>query len=177
VTHTFDIVGMSLAEQRACIGQQVGTSHWVLVDQDMINRFAQVTLDPDPMHIDPEWSARHSPFGKTIAFGFLTTSLLTHLYHDVLQYDRHGHAQTGGYPLNYGFDRLRLIAPVPVGSRIRGHFTLIDVRERGPGEVVHKTSVVIEIEGQQKPALVGEWLGLWVTEPGHRRIQSPQPAA
>jgi acyl dehydratase len=168
---------MSLAEQKACVGQKVGVSHWVLVDQQMIDRFAAVTLDPDPMHIDPAWCAQHSPFLSTVAFGFLTISMLTHLYHDVLQYDRYGHAQTGGYPLNYGFDRLRLIAPVPVNSRIRGHFTLLDVRERAPGETVHKTRVEIEIEGREKPALIAEWLGLWVTEPGHHRIQQPQPAA
>jgi acyl dehydratase len=168
---------LSLEEQRACIGQKVGTSHWVVVDQEMIDRFGAVTLDPDPMHIDPDWSRQYSPFGTTVAYGFLTTSLLTHLYHDVLQYDRHGHAGTGGYPLNYGFDRLRLLSPVRVGSRVRGHFTLLDVRERVPGEVVHKTGVEIEIEGETKPALVAEWLGLWVTEPGHERIQQQRRGA
>jgi len=172
------VFNLPFAEQRSRIGQKVGTSRWVLVDQPMIDRFGAVTLDPDPMHIDPEWCRQFSPFRTTVAFGFLTTSLLTHLYHDVLQYDRQGHADTGGYPLNYGFDRLRLLSPVHVNSRVRGHFTLIDVRERGPGEVVHKTRVEIEIEGQQKPALVADWLGLWVTRPGHERIvRDRNPAA
>jgi acyl dehydratase len=161
---------LSPDQQRSRIGQKVGTSRWITVDQRMIDRFGEVTLDPDPMHIDPEWCRQYSPFTTTVAFGFLTISLLTHLYHDVLHYDRHGHAGTGGYPLNYGFDRIRLLSPVHVGSRVRGHFTLIDVRERAPGEVVHKTRVEVEIEGGKKPALVAEWLGLWVTQPGHERI-------
>ena len=172
-----NLVTMSAAEQRACIGRKIGTSRWVTIDQDMIDRFGSVTLDPDPMHVDPEWSRQFSPFGHTLAFGFLTISLLTHLHHDILNYDRHGHALTGGYPLNYGFDRLRLISPVKVNSRVRGHFKLLDVRDRGPGEVVHETAAEIEIEGEPKPALYAEWLGMWVTQPGHERIQRARAAA
>jgi acyl dehydratase len=166
-----DLVHMSIEEQRKHIGSKVGVSSWLLVDQTMIDRFAEVTLDPDPMHIDPHWSQHHSPFVSTVAFGFLTVSLLTHLYHDVLRYDRYAQAHSGGYPLNYGFDRLRLIAPVPVDARVRGHFVLLDLRAKGEDEVVHHTGVEIEIEGRNRPALVCEWLAMWVTGAGHERLR------
>jgi len=161
-----------LSEYRRRIGQRLGSSHWVTITQDMIDQFGRVTLDPDPMHIDPQWCEKHSPFTTTIAFGFLTVSLLTHLLHDVLQYGRDAHVGAGGYGLNYGFDHLRLVAPVPVGARVRGHFTLAELRERGPGEVIQAIDCEIEVEGREKPALVARWLSLLVNEPGHERIKA-----
>ena len=173
-----DLVHMTLEEQRKHIGRKVGVSDWLRIDQAMIDRFGEVTLDPDPMHIDPQWSQRHSPFVSTVAFGFMTVSLLTYLYHDVLRYDRYGHAGNGGYPLNYGINRLRLIEPVPVGARIRGHFVLLDVRSKGGDEVVHSTAVEVEIEGVPRPALVCEWLAMWVTGAAHERLRlKPRPGA
>lgn len=154
------------------IGQPIGTSNWITVDQPMIDRFAVATLDPDPMHIDPAWSAANSPFVSTIAFGFLTTSLLTHMSHQAIGWVNTTGADDGGYALNYGFDRLRLIAPVPVNSRIRAHFTLLKWNEVRPGEVKVTYGVSVEIEGSDRPALVAEWLGLWVSGQGHRRIEA-----
>lgn len=159
-----------IEEQRTRIGQKFGTSDWVLITQDMTDTFGRVTLDPDPMHVDPEWCRDNSPYVGTVAFGFQTMSMLTYLFHTVLQYDKRGSVSTGGYPLNYGFDRMRLTGPVPIGSRIRAHFTLKDVREHGPGELIQTVHTEVEVEGRKRPALVADWLFIWVTEAGHRRI-------
>ena len=162
----------TLNKQKQRVGETLGVSDWVLVTQDMINTFGEVTLDPDPMHMDPDWCKANSPYVNTVAFGFLTTSLLTHLIHQVMPYDKHGSATTGGYGLNYGFDRLRYTGPVPVDRRIRAHFKLNGVRERAPGELIQTLGVSVEVEGEETPALVADWLFLWVTDSGHGRIQA-----
>lgn len=141
-----------------------GTSRWLIVDQPMIDGFGRITLDPDPMHIDPQWAADHSPFGETIAFGFLTVSLLTHLLHDAMGRSS-GSAGTGGYYLNYGFDRLRLITPVRVGSKIRGDFVKAAEEQDAQGRIRARFTSTIEIEGGTRPALVADWLSLWVPRP------------
>lgn len=146
------------------VGQDLGVSAWVPVDQQMIDRFGAATLDPDPMHVDPLWARQQGPFGHTIAFGFLTMSLLTHLLHSALNTDSARDPSNEGYYLNYGFDRLRLIATVPVGSRIRGRFKVLDVRD-SDGRIIVKFGVEVEIEGGNQPALVGEWLGIWIPPP------------
>lgn len=153
------------------VGDELGVSNWVTITQDMIDRFGDVTLDPDPMHIDPEWCEKNSPFGSTVAFGFLTMSLLISMLHDVMQYRSNNEGGQPNYGLNYGFDRLRLIAPVPVNSRIRGRFVLAGWEERNPGEFLQQIDVTVEIEGQDKPALVGRWLSIFVSDDeGHGRI-------
>lgn len=146
-------------------GEEVGVSPWVHVTQDMITGFGNVTLDPDPMHIDPEWAAKHAPFGGTIAFGFLTMSLLTHLLHGAMgeRNDRDDHAEHG-YFLNYGFDRMRLVSPVPVDSNVRGRFRTLDNYTDEKGRQMVKFSAEIEIEGEDRPALVGEWLAIWISK-------------
>lgn len=161
---------LNSGEQEQKIGEKIGTSDWILMTQNMSDQFGNVTLDLDPMHVDPEWSSQHSPYHGTVAFGFQTISMLTSLLHNVIPYDKFGNVSTGGYPLNYGFDRLRLTGPVPVGSRIRGHFTLKDMRGHGAGEVINTVYVEVEVEGVEKPALVAEWLFIWITEEGHSRI-------
>jgi acyl dehydratase len=158
------------------VGQPIGSSPWFLIDQARIDLFAKATEDPDPMHVDPVWCAAKSPFKTTIAFGFLTTSMLTYFSHQALGWLDHLGADEGGYALNYGFDRLRLVEPVPVNSRIRAHFTLLEWTEGRPGEVRCKYGVSIEIEGNSRPALVAEWLGMWITGEGHRRIESKHSA-
>ena len=136
-------------------GELIGTSPWVKVTQDDIDEFARVTRDPDPMHIDPEWCAEQGPFPTTIAFGFLSLSLITHMSHKAREW------APGVYGLNYGFDRMRFVAPVPVGSRIRGHFKLASAEPRDDGSVMTKTDVTVEIDGDERPALVAEWLGVF----------------
>lgn len=107
------------------------------------------------MHIDPDWCRQHGPFPTTVAFGFLSLSLVTHMSHAAREWS------PGVYGLNYGFDRLRFVAPVPVDSRVRGHFTLRAAEARVDGGVLTRTDVTVEIEGTDKPALVGEWLGVF----------------
>lgn len=140
---------------RARVGTPLGTSQWVSIDQAWIDDFARVTRDHDPMHVDPQWAAEHSPYGTTVAFGFQTLSLLTWLQHEVVRWP--GNAL---YGLNYGFDRLRFVAPVPVNSRIRAHFALADASRDDDGRIRLETDVQVEIEGEQRPALVARWLAL-----------------
>jgi acyl dehydratase len=147
---------------RLDVGAEIGPSAWIAITQTMIDGFGASTLDPDPMHIDPEWAAKHSPYGTTIAFGFLTMGLLTHLLHNATSTSVHTNPETLGVFLNYGFDRVRLIAPVPVGSRVRGKFVFAGASPDGKGRILARFACTVEIEGSEKPALVGEWLSLWL---------------
>lgn len=153
---------MTQTHERAAevsVGEAVGTSDWVVIDQAMIDGFATHTLDPDPLHIDPEWAAQ-GPYGGTIAFGFLTLSLLTYMLHSAT--GRPAQKEVDGHYLNYGFDRVRLISPVRVGSRVRGHFTKLSQTLDAKGRLLAKFEATIEIEGEERPALVAEWLSIWV---------------
>ena len=138
------------------------SSDWLTIDQDMINVFGKLTGDSDPHHVDPAYCEEHSPWGKPISFAFLTMSLLTPMLYQVYRYSFDG-ASSAPYPASYGFKKLRLVAPVPVDSRIRGHFTVNDVRERKPGQLLVIVGLSVEIEGEEKPALTGEWELLWIT--------------
>lgn len=145
-------------------GEEIGFSSWVTVTQEMISGFADVTLDPDPMHIDPEWARQNTPYGGTIAFGFLTLSLLTHMLRDVMLKRNETTEHEGGYYLNYGIDYMRLLAPVPVGSRIRGKFKTLENRiDRNDRNIV-KFGCEVELEGGEKPVLVVEWLSIFVPD-------------
>jgi len=138
------------------IGQPLGLSDWFLIDQARVNEFADVTLDHQFLHVDPE-RARSTPFGGTIAHGLLTLSMIVHLCLDFVP-------KLSGTKLvvNYGFDKVRFAAPVLVGKRIRARTKLSGLEERKPGNVIVKLDVTIEIENEDKPALVAEWLSLHV---------------
>lgn len=135
------------------------TSDWVEVTQAMLDDFAAATLDDDWMHTDPKRAAREGPFGTTIAFGFWTMSLLTHFLRQGLGRD---YPEGVRWAFNYGFDRLRLLEPVPVGSRVRNHCRIADVSDKGDGRFVVKTENRVEIEGRETPALVADWLFMLV---------------
>lgn len=143
-------------------GSRIGTSDWIPVTQEMINGFGAATLDPDPMHIDPRWAAANGPFGGAIAFGFLTIALLTHMFHSATGQGWDTDPAVAGYNLNYGFDRLRLVSPIPAGARVRGHFVSAEVRHDDNGRRITAIDCEIEIEGAERPALVGRWLTAWV---------------
>ena len=136
------------------IGSEVGVSDWILVDQARIDAFADVTEDRQFIHVDPEAAAK-TMFGGTVAHGFLTLSLLSRMAADAMT--RLEGVKMG---VNYGFERVRFMAPVRSGKRIRGRFTLDQFEEKRPGQwqVVH--NVTVEIEGEDKPALVADWIGL-----------------
>lgn len=143
-------------------GSDLGKSPWVTVDQQMITNFGETTLDPDPMHINPAWSKENSPYGETIAFGFLTSSLLTHLLYGALSMNLVEDVSKQGYVMNYGMDYLRFISPVPVNSRIRGHFKVLHNGVDKKGRNIVKFGCEINIEGVEKPALIAEWLGILI---------------
>ena len=136
------------------IGKEIGHSDWFLVDQERINQFADVTIDHQFIHIDEEKSKK-GPFGSTIAHGFLTLSLLTHLT-DTCRLIPEGTVMG----INYGFDKVRFINPVKVNSRIRATVKPLSAVERNPGQWLLKSEVNVEIENEEKPALVSEWLSL-----------------
>ncbi|WP_223421318.1 MaoC family dehydratase [Tateyamaria pelophila] len=139
------------------IGQEVGVSNWITVDQPMIDQFAETTHDDQWIHIDPERAARETPFGGTIAHGFLTLSLASRFAYDCFDLEP---GQVMG--INYGFNKLRFLSPVRAGSRLRGRFTLSGVTQRNETDLLRETVLTIEIEGQETPALVADWLGLAV---------------
>jgi len=147
----------SLDEIRALVGQEIGVSSWLAVDQDRIDSFAEATEDRQFIHTDPA-AAAQTPFGGTIAHGFLSLSLLSRMGAEVLL------APEGvRMALNYGLDRVRFLAPVRSGKRVRGRFTLDSVEERAPGQWLFRYQVTVEIEGEEKPALTAAWLGLIFT--------------
>lgn len=143
-------------------GAEVGVSPWLVVSQSMIEDFGHATLDPDPMHVDPAWAAANSPYAETIAFGFLTISLLTHLMHGSMGVQGANDPRRSGYYLNYGFDRIRLVAPVRTGRRVRGHFKLLERKTDEHGRLITTFDCRVEIEGESRPALVAQWLTVWV---------------
>ena len=149
----------ALAATEAKIGTEVGVSNWILVDQPMIDRFAETTHDTQWIHVDPLRAAAETPFGGAIAHGFLTLSLASRFAYDCFPMMP---GQVMG--INYGFNKLRFLSPVRAGSRLRGRFTLQSVKARNTTEMLRENLLTIEIEGQQTPALVAEWLGMAVFE-------------
>ena len=139
-----------LDELRAAAGARVGASDWMTVDQERVNTFADATEDHQWIHVDEE-KAKAGPFGGTIAHGFLTLSLLSHLLAQVYRIDG---VKMG---INYGLNKVRFTAPVPVGSKIRGVVDIADVAD-ATGGVQVTTRITVEIEGSERPALIAEWI-------------------
>ncbi len=136
---------------------QTNMSDWFTIDQARVNAFADVTLDHQFIHVDPERARAETPFGGPIAHGFLTLSMLSHFAEQALP----------AFPdkaigINYGFEKVRFLSPVPVGSKLRGKFTLADVTERKPGQFQLTQTVEVEIEGHDTPAIAAQWLSLVV---------------
>ena len=144
----------SIEEIASKVGQEVGVSDWILIDQARIDAFADVTEDPQFIHIDPEAAAK-TPFGGTIAHGFLTLSLLSRMAADAML--RPADVKMG---VNYGFEKVRFLAPVRAGKRVRGRFALERFDEKRPGQWQFTHRVTVEIEGEDKPALIADWIGL-----------------
>ncbi len=135
------------------IGEELGVSNWVTVDQKMIDMFAEATGDHQFIHVDPE-CAKLTPFGGTIAHGFLTLSLLPRLAAEADMPKIEG-VKMG---VNYGGNKVRFLTPVKSGSRVRGRFKLLDIEEKRPGQWQQTQEFTVEIEGQDKPALIAEWI-------------------
>jgi acyl dehydratase len=146
---------VSLAAYQDMVGHEVGVSSWHLVDQSRIDAFADVIEDHQFIHVDPERARRETSYGTTVAHGFLTMSLLSIMSYEVMPVIE---GTTMG--VNYGFDKLRFVSPVRAGSRVRSRFTLVEAKLRKPKELQSRTNVSVEIEGEDKPALVADWIGL-----------------
>jgi acyl dehydratase len=145
---------VSLEEYIAMVGTEVGVSDWILVDQAKIDAFAEVTGDHQFIHVNPEL-AKQTPFGTTIAHGYLTLSLSPVMAYGVMP----GLIGTK-MGVNYGLNKVRFMAPVKSGSRVRGRFMLVDVTQRPDGGWQTTTNLTVEIEGETKPALAAEWITL-----------------
>ena len=145
----------SLDEIKSKVGTEIGVSDWILVDQDRIDRFADVTEDRQFIHIDPVRAAAETPFGGTVAHGFLSLSLLSRMGEDAFL--QPPNVKLG---VNYGFERVRFMSPVKAGKRVRGRFKLVSADERRPGRWRFVHEVTVEIEDEKKPALTVEWIGV-----------------
>ncbi|MBO3276837.1 MaoC family dehydratase [Pseudomonas schmalbachii] len=136
------------------IGKDLGHSEWITIDQQRINQFAECTEDHQFIHVDPE-KAKQTPFGGTIAHGFLSLSLIPKLSEGLLVLP-----ENARMVVNYGLDSVRFIQPVPVNSRVRLQVSVLDVTEKNPGQWLIKSRCTLEIEGQAKPAYIAESLSL-----------------
>jgi acyl dehydratase len=144
-------------EIRARAGQEIGVSSWLTIDQERISAFAEATEDRQFIHVDPQ-AAAQTPFGGTIAHGFLSLSLLSRMAAEVILVP-----DSTRMIVNYGLDRVRFLAPVRSGKRVRGRFTLDCVDDKAAGQILLRHLVTVEIEDEDKPALSAVWLTLLFT--------------
>jgi acyl dehydratase len=147
--------GYTLATIGDFVGKELGVSDWVAVDQQRIDDFAACTGDNQWIHVDVERATRESPFGGTIAHGYLTLSLLP-----IMQFNVGTLPEGVTAALNYGADRVRFITPVKAGGRIRDHITLVGAEDKGGGRILVTTRHTVEIDGEDRPALVADTLAL-----------------
>lgn len=154
---------ISLVEIMKRVGTEIGVSDWITVDQTMIDTFAEATLDHQFIHVDPERAKAETPYGGTIAHGFLTLSLLSAMNYSGLPKIRE---QTMG--INYGFDKIRFVSPVKSGTRVRGRFVLAETRLRGANMLMLTYEVSVEIEDERKPALTATWITISQFDPKDR---------
>jgi acyl dehydratase len=145
----------SMATLDAFVGQELGVSNWLVVDQERINQFAQCTGDHQWIHVDVERAKQHSPFGGPVAHGFLTLSLLATFGMEIGLVPKDAVAS-----FNYGLNKVRFIAPVKAGARVRARVSLAEVTDQGGGRKLVKLSNTVEIEGEDKPALIAETLAV-----------------
>lgn len=155
---------LSVEELKRLIGDEVGVSSWYPVDQARIDAFADVTEDHQFIHVDPE-KASQTPFGGTIAHGFLTLSLLS-----AMALEAQPKVAGARMGINYGFDRVRFLHPVKAGQKVRGRFALSSVADAKPGEVDLNWQATVEIDGEKRPALKADWLNrFYLDEIGERQ--------
>ena len=146
----------NIEEARQWVGKEVGKSDWLEISQEQVNQFADTTHDHQFIHIDQARAEKETPFGGTIAHGFLTLSLLSHLS---VQADT-VNIRDARMKINYGLDKVRFLNPVRVGKRIRARFELVSAEEKRTGQYLIKHRATVEIEGEDKPAMIADWLGL-----------------
>jgi len=152
---------ISLDQLKAQIGGEPRYSRWYELDQSRIDAFADTTEDWQFIHCDPERAINEAPFGGTIAHGFLSLSMLS-----AMSYDSELPLENTTMGINYGFNRVRFTSPVKAGAKIRAKFTTRSVEEKTPKNILTVTGIVVEIEGEKRPALTAEWLGMTILEEG-----------
>jgi acyl dehydratase len=143
----------TIEEIESRVGSEIGVSDWILIDQARIDAFADVTEDHQFIHVDPE-AAKKTPFRGTVAHGFLTLSLLSRMAEGVML-----HPATLRMAVNYGFDKVRFMAPVKSGKRVRGRFKMLSAEEKRASQWQITYEVTVEIEDEEKPALIADWIG------------------
>ena len=139
------------------VGKELGTSSWITVDQKMIDEFAETTRDKQWIHIDVERAKRESPFGAPVAHGYLTLSLVA-----VMSYEIGAVPEGTAAAFNYGLDKVRFLTPVKARQKVRMRSTLVSFEPKGPGQFLMKCSQTVEIEGEDKPALIAETLAMLI---------------
>jgi len=144
----------SIDDAKALVGEEVGLSDWVVIDQHRIDQFAEATADHQWIHVDTERATREMPEGKTIAHGYLTLALIPAFTGNFV------HVENLARAINFGLNKVRFYAPVPVGSRLRGRAVVLKVQKRA-GALILTSQVRLEVEGQRKPACVAETLGMY----------------
>jgi acyl dehydratase len=144
----------SIDDAKALIGEEVGLSDWVVIDQHRVDQFAEATADHQWIHVDTSRAAKEMPDGKTIAHGYLTLALIPALTGKFIQVENLARA------INFGLNKVRFYAPVPVGSRLRGRAIVLQARQRA-GALLLNSEIRIEVEGQRKPACIAETLGMF----------------
>ncbi|MGB0634709.1 MAG: MaoC family dehydratase [Paracoccaceae bacterium] len=145
----------SITEMKKFLGSEVGLSDWVVINQERINKFARLTEDEQFIHIDPERASKETPFGGTVAHGFLTLSMLVKLAESALP-----KIKDVKFTINYGFDKIRFIYPVAANSNLRARFILKEVEERSLTQIMTKWDVSVEIKNVERPAIVATWVNL-----------------
>ncbi|RLQ89546.1 MaoC family dehydratase [Notoacmeibacter ruber] len=150
---------VSLDRLQVRIGEEIGLSRWHMIDQTRIDAFADITEDRNFIHIDPARTKAETPYPTTIAHGFLSLSMLS-----AFAYEATPPLKGQAAALNYGFDEIRFLSPVQAGSRLRGKFSLLDISTRPSGHIQLTWNVEVEIEGQERPALVAKWISLALME-------------
>lgn len=143
----------SIEEIQTRVGSEIGVSDWLLIDQARIDAFADITDDHQFIHVDPE-RAKKTPFRGTVAHGFLTLSMLSRMADGVML-----HPESMRMAVNYGFEKVRFMAPVKSGKRIRGRFKMLSAEEKRASQWQITYEVTVEIEGEEKPALIADWIG------------------
>jgi acyl dehydratase len=146
---------------RTLIGTETGISQWHTISQQQVDQFAETTGDFQFIHLDAERAKNETPFGGTIAHGYLTLSMLSSLGAEAGSV----RLENTRITINYGLDKVRFLNPVRVGSRIRARFVLLSIEEKNPGQYLMKNQATVEIEGQEKPAMIAESLSLAITAP------------
>jgi acyl dehydratase len=141
------------------IGQEIGVSDWISVSQKEIDAFGRLTRNEARFHMDPDWARANGPYGGTVLYGFQSLAMLSHFIHEILAWPGDDPANLA---VNYGFDKVRFIGPIPVGALFRCRIKLVSIERKSETNSICKLLATLEVEGEEQPALAAEWLTWWL---------------